>query len=80
LPSAEVQPEPVSIDPHYSPQFFAEWWAISVSTVIRWFQDLDGVLKIGVPSNNGKRVRIELRIPLSLAMRVYRERTRGGLE
>jgi hypothetical protein len=74
------QPEPVAIDPHYSPQFYSELWGISVSTVVRWFEDLEGVLKLNKPSKNGKRTRIELRIPFSLAMRVYRERTRGGLE
>lgn len=75
-----AEPEPVVTDQHYSPQFYAEWWGISVSTVVRWFQDLEGVLKLNKPSKNGRRTRIELRIPFSLAMRVYREHTRGGLE
>lgn len=73
-------PLPIPIDPDYSPQFYAELWGTSPSTIIRWFQDLEGVLKLSVPSKNGKRTRIELRIPFSLAMRVYREKTRGGLE
>ena len=68
-------PEPITIDTHFSPQFYAELWGVSVSTMVRWFQDLDGVLKVSKPSKNGKRGRIELRIPFSLAMRVYRERT-----
>jgi hypothetical protein len=75
-----MKPEPVPVDAHYSPQFYSELWGISVSTVLRWFQDLDGVLKLNEPSKNGRRTRIELRIPLSLAMRVYREKTRPGLE
>jgi len=69
-------PQPVVVDPHYSPQFYAELWGLSVSTVLRWFQDLDGVLKLTKPSRNGKRTRVELRIPFSLAMQVYREHTR----
>ena len=73
-------PQPVVIDQHYSPHFYAELWGLSVSTIVRWFQDLDGVLKVSKPSKNGRRTRTELRIPFSLAMRVYRERTRGGLE
>jgi hypothetical protein len=73
-------PEPVTIDPHFSPQFLAELWGLSASTVVRWFQDVDGVLKISKPSKNGKRSRIELRVPLSLAMRVYREHTRSEIE
>ena len=78
--SCLLQPEPILVDPHYSPQVYAELWGLSVSTVVRWFQDLEGVLKLSKPSKNGKRTRIELRIPCSLAMRVYREHTRGGLE
>ena len=53
---------------------------MSPSTVVRWFQDMDGVLKLAEPSKNGKRARVELRIPFSLAMRVYREHARRGLE
>ena len=73
--SSLSEPQPIVVDPHYSPQFYAEWWGMSPSTVVRWFQDTDGVLKLSKPSNNGKRVRVELRIPLSLAMREYHERT-----
>lgn len=75
-----MQSERIVIDPHYSPQFYAELWGTSPSTVVRWFQDMEGVLKLATPSKNGKRSRIELRIPFSVAMRVYRERTRSGLE
>jgi len=73
-----VKPEPIQIDPHFSPQFFAELWGLSSSTVVRWFQDLDGVLRSSERAQNGKRTRVELRIPYSLAMRVYKERTRGA--
>jgi hypothetical protein len=69
----EVQPIP--IDPHYSPQFYAELWGVSVSTVTRWFQDVPGVLKLSRPSKNGRRQRVELRIPFSLARRMYQERS-----
>ena len=70
-----LEPQPIVIDPHYSPQFLAELWGIDPSTVVRWFQDTDGALKLSRPSKNGKRTRIELRIPFSLAMREYRSRT-----
>jgi len=70
---------PIVLDPHFSPQFYAELWGVSVSTVIRWFQDEPGVLKLSEPSNNGKRTRVELRIPYSVAMRVYRERCGSAL-
>ena len=74
------QPETVTIDPHFSPQFYAELWGMSSSTVVRWFQDRDGVLKLSKPARNGKRTRVELRIPFSVAMQVYREHTQGALE
>jgi hypothetical protein len=75
-----LPPEPVRIDPHYSPQFYAELWGMSSATIIRWFQDRAGVLKFSKPGRNGKRTRVELRIPFSLAMAVYRERTQGAIE
>jgi hypothetical protein len=73
-------PVPIPIDPHFSPQFYAELWGMSPSTVVRWFQDKDGVLKLAKSSKNGKRTRVGLRIPLSLAMRVYREHAGSRLE
>ena len=72
-----VDPQPIVIGLHYSPQFYSELWGTSPSTVIRWFQDMPGVLKLSPPSKNGRRVRIELRIPYSLAMREYRRRTQS---
>ncbi len=73
-------PEPIVVDPHFSPQFYAELWGTSASTVVRWFQDRDGVLKLNRPARNGKRTRVELRIPFSVAMQVYREHTQGAIE
>ena len=75
-----IQPEPITIDPHYSPQFYAELWGTSSSTVVRWFQDRPGVLRLNRSGRNGKRTRVELRIPFSLAMQVYREHTQGTIE
>jgi len=72
---AFVEPQPIVVDPHYSPQFYAELWGLSTSTVVRWFQDKHGVLKLSKPAKNGRRVRVELRIPYSLAMQEYRQRT-----
>jgi hypothetical protein len=69
-------PQPIPIDPHFSVGFYGELWGVSQSTVLRWFQDLPGVLKLNDTSKNGRRARIELRIPFSLAMQVYEERTR----
>jgi len=68
-------PELVRLDQHYSPQFYAELWAVSRDTIVRWFQDVPGVLKLSEPRKRGRR-RVELRIPYRLAMQVYEERTR----
>ncbi len=68
--------QPIQIDPHYSPCFYSELWCVRESTVLRWFQDRPGVLKVGQASKNGKRTRCEIRIPLSLAMEIYGEHTK----
>jgi len=68
-------PSLVHLEQHYSPQFYAELWGVSRDTIVRWFQDLPGVLKLSEPGRRGKR-RVELRIPYWLACRVYEERTR----
>ncbi len=60
---------PISIDRHYSTRFIAEWWGVSEKTVVREFQDREGVLKLGDK-------RVELRIPGTLAQKVYEEKTR----
>ena len=76
----KTQPESIVIDQHFSPQFFAELFGVSNSWVVRRFQDEEGVLKLSKPSKNGKRTRIELRIPYSVAMRVYRDHSKGAIE
>lgn len=63
------------MDKHFSPRFFAELWGVSESTIVRWFRDVPGVLKVS-PADGRRRTRSELRIPLALAMRVYQERTK----
>lgn len=70
-----TNPQPIVVDQHFSAQFYAELWRLDPSTVIRWFQDMPDVLKLSQASKNGKRTRIELRIPHSVAMREYRRRT-----
>jgi hypothetical protein len=57
-----IDPEPIVIDPHYSPQFYAELFGTSPSTILRWFQDMEGVLKLSKAATNGRRTRVELRI------------------
>lgn len=68
--------QPIQVEQHFSPNWYAESWNISTDTVVRWFQDMPGVLKLSKPSRKGTRTRTELRIPFSLAMRVYSERSK----
>jgi hypothetical protein len=66
--------DPIPVDKHFSSQFYAELVSVSVDTIVRWFQDRDDVLKMGDQSNSRKRKRVELRIPFSVFVQVYRER------
>ena len=61
---------------HYSVQELAQIWRLDPNSIRRVFQDVPGVLKLGKSNPRGKRGYVTLRIPASVAERVYRERTR----
>ena len=62
---------------HFSPRALAELWNCSEDTIQRWFEDEPGVLKHGEASDTrGKRRKLYLRIPESIALKVYQERTK----
>jgi hypothetical protein len=62
---------------HFSPRTLAELWGFSEDTIQRWFEDEPGVLKHGESGAGARRRRkVYLRIPESLAMRVYEEKTK----
>lgn len=66
-----------TFEPHFSPQDLAGLWKLDDSTIRRMFMDEPGVLKIGKQARrNGKREYVTLRIPASVAKRVYNRRTR----
>lgn len=67
-------------EPHYTPAQLAKLWNVSGRTIRRLFYDEPGVLKIGESGRRRKRDHITLRIPESVAARVYRERSRGFAE
>ena len=72
-----VLPEVSPFEPHYTPQQLAEIWQLDVSTVRKLFLDQPGVLKVGKAGRrDGKRDYVTLRVPESVAQRVYRERTK----
>jgi len=63
----------------YSPEQVAELWALSTDTVRRIFENEPGVLAIERPRVYGKRRYRTLRIPESVASRVYyRLALKGG--
>lgn len=75
-----LKPKTVSIptgfmEKHFPPKYWAKRWGVDATTIVRWFRDEPGVLRLGSPSRNGTRTRCELRIPATVAERIYRERT-----
>jgi hypothetical protein len=60
---------------HYTAQELAQIWKLDETTIRRIFQDEPGVLKIGkLGRRDGRRDYITLRIPASVAIRVYQRR------
>jgi hypothetical protein len=60
---------------HYKPAELAEKWGFSYRTVLRIFEDEVGVIRIGSPETRFKRRRYSIRIPESVAERVYKRIT-----
>jgi hypothetical protein len=60
-------------EPHYTIPFLAEKWNMSNVAVREWFRDEPDVLRIGDGAlrPGKKRALVHLRIPLSVARRVY---------
>jgi hypothetical protein len=56
---------------HFSPRTLSEIWGYSTDTILRWFRDEDGVLRSGDKAGEG-----DMRIPQSVAERVYRQKTK----
>jgi hypothetical protein len=61
---------------HFTPKQLSEIWGFSKDTILRWFEDEPGVLKCGSEGGRGKRRKITIRIPESVAQSVYHKRTR----
>jgi hypothetical protein len=62
----------------YTPKELAELWQLSENSIRRLFQDRPGVFTLGDSNPRGRRGYTTLRIPESLALRVWRERGGGG--
>lgn len=62
---------------HFTVTELAEIWRLDETTIRRMFQDESGVFKIGkMNRRDGKRDYVTLRIPESVARRVYEKRSR----
>lgn len=62
---------------HYTPDELAELWKFDESTIRRMFIDEPGVMVHGKERRrDGRRDYVTLRIPESIARRVYERRTR----
>lgn len=70
---------PDFLEPHYTIPQLAKQWQVGQKILRSYFRNCDGVIKLG----EGKLVRgrkkpyVSLRIPESVARRVYREITSG---
>ena len=61
----------------FTPAELAEIWKLHETTIIRIFRDRPGVLKVGKSNRrDGKRDYVTLRIPESVALKVYAERSK----
>jgi hypothetical protein len=61
----------------YTPRELAERWKFDESTIRRMFIDEPGVMVVGRENRrDGKRQYVTLRIPASVAQRVYKSRLR----
>jgi hypothetical protein len=69
-------PAPIVIEQCYPPSFYAALLHVSVSTIVRAFRDRPGVIALGEESKNGKRTRVELRIPFKVFEQYCAERSR----
>lgn len=69
---ADGLPEHPAFEKQFTPEELGELWGFHSSTIIRWFADEPGVFKRKNQLVLGKkRVHTSLRIPASVAQRVY---------
>ena len=67
----------LAFESHYTPEELAALWKLDPSTIRRMFRDEEGVMKYGrTGTTNGRREYLTLRIPESVARRVYAKRAR----
>jgi hypothetical protein len=75
----EPEPRPDFLERHYTLTELARQWQVSRRTLRPWFINEPGVIRYGTGKLTKARQRsyVSLRIPESVARRVYRRRTGG---
>jgi hypothetical protein len=72
-----IRVEDTAFERHYTPKQLADLWLLHECTIRRLFLDEPGVLKYGKACRrDGRRDYVTLRIPESVARRVYARRSR----
>jgi hypothetical protein len=68
---------PDFMEPHYTLGELATHWHMSVRSLRDWFVDEPGVIKFGLPklTKGKRRTYISIRVPESVAWRVYTKMT-----
>lgn len=64
--------EPEILERHFSVQTLAELWGLSTDAIRELFDNEPGVLRLGDRKSGRKRRYVTIRIPESVAARVYR--------
>ena len=75
--SAVVEERPGFLERHYTLAELSKAWHVSRPTLNSWFRDEPGVIRYGPAKlrKGQKRTHVSLRVPESVARRVYRART-----
>ena len=66
-----------ALEQHFTVSELSARWNVSMPTVRRWFQDRPDVLQFGVSHRAKKRGYMSIRIPESVAERVYLEQRKA---
>jgi hypothetical protein len=70
----------MSAEKQYTPEELAKLWGVKRMTIARWFREEPDVLRWGKVTGprGGRRNYITIRIPESVARRVYAQRVRAS--
>jgi hypothetical protein len=71
------RPRPAVFERHYTLAELAKSWHVDRKTLVEWFRGQPGVIKFGSEKPKEGRVRphVSIRVPESVAGRVYKTRT-----